>query len=735
MEEENEIIENNENNNYQTIEITPIPDILVSNNNNSNDFTDDDLEVILQQYLKSETDIDLLTDKLSKQLSDLESGMVVDILDSGLGVSEIISQLGDKDQTHLTGVTAWIEYYNNQLQNMKKYIEHIESKNNKMEVVSRNQRSLLQELNNLLNLLTLDEKTTKALTSPEFNTPTGLETAIKAANDLKKALTTKLKSGMDNMVAVKDQRKAFEGYRVTFSLKVSKLIESAFKVSDANRDYQVKSTDEDLPEHTGFFNLLNTFRPLVHWLKELDPEKFQPLIPLYIKAYRNTYKSEIKDYFSKINHTLIKESKDQNDFFHSAKLKPVSTVNDITSSSSSTISANATGKKKRTIEKLFRYALSCLEQSIMSEQKFLLAFFLWKDPPKKKHHSDSNSNNNNATVHGSNIGGLIQEPLDVILSEMFESVIPELVEIVEKADQINPFYLLITLVDTEEYISGHSQVGNEEYSSYLQKVLAEVQKTMKSLFNKFIDLQVDSIKATQISLKKCGVLSHFKNFPLFVKEIEKYRPKTEMESISSLIYSSYFKLIVCLYNWIDQLADKLPSSDAKYKFIAKLENYYYLSTKFDELKIDAIRQYRDTSTNRYQENLTTYINYLLSLKFQPLLDFYQEIDEFLKTLPPSDIQFQKTHTKQQFKKMVEKYKTENIESGLTKALLNIYKKITKDSPLILVIWLQLEDVFIDKYDHFQEITQKCYEQTIPVSSDQIKSIFQSVYKKNPNKHK
>ncbi|EFA76750.1 exocyst complex subunit 1 [Heterostelium album PN500] len=438
----------------------------------------------------------------------------------------------------------------------------------------------------------------------------------------------------------------------------------------------------------------------------MDIEKFHPLIPLYIKAYRSTYKHEIKPFFSTIQHSILKETKDQNDFFSSHVKKSVELASSNTTASSTPVKQT----KKRTIDKAFRFGLSCVENAIMSEQQFLMEYFLFTDPPtapKPSHsHSHSSGGGSSASSHGHQrsgsvsskdkdgklgvgaptLGGVsldggLENPLDHILSEMFDCVAPELKEMVEKADQINPFYLLTMLIDTEQFISSHTTLG-PTYSSFIIKTLSEVQKTMKSLFNKFIDLQSDSIKSAQPSLKKCGVLSHFKHFPIFVNSLEKYRSNVEMESVSSLINSSYYKIVVALNNWIDGLVEKQPPDD-KYRFIALVENYYFITIKMAEIGIPCLKTYLDTATQRYQ--------------------------------------------------MVEKYKTENIEKGLIKALHNIYKHITKDSTLILVIWERLEEVFIEKYDHYQDLAHQCYQQSMPVSSDQIKGIFATVIKKNPNK--
>ncbi|KAK5580858.1 hypothetical protein RB653_000882 [Dictyostelium firmibasis] len=787
---------------------------LVNNDN------DEDLENVIINYLSYEKDVDVLTERLGKTLSTLETEMIVGVLDSGVGVNEVISQLADKDGTHLTGVTAWIEYYNKQLQDMKKYIEHIEGKNNKMEIVSRNQRLLYSELNNLIGLMTLSDNTIATLTAPQFNNTVGLKMAIEAAEDLKRALTTKLKSGMDNMMAVKDQRKVFETYKVSFARKVATLVESIFKTTDKEIGKHVTAQSspghEDFPDYSRYYTVLREFKPLVNWLKEMDHDKLIPLIAHYIKAFRPIYKRDIKDFFSTIQHSLEKESKDQNDFFSSSSSSKKS-IEILNSNNSTSTPSKSGGKdlavKKRKINKLFKYALSCLESYIMTKQKFIMDFFLYQDPPRivgqRNHHSsgggsnsgsggkdskdrkdkksssskkdkkekkdkkdkkknkdldsspsissgggggdsssnttispqstDPNSPNSNNTLSSSPpedsslpVKESPDAPLDLILSEMFDGVVPELRDMVEKADQVNPFYHLTMLLETELYIDAHSY-KDADHSSYFVKMLAEVQKTMKTLFNKFLDVQVEAIKSTQTSLKRCGVLAHFKNFHIFVKELQKYKSESGTGSSALLIESSYKKIILELFNWLDGLVEKLPEGD-KYKFISKLENHYFFYLKLEELQINCLIQHKDTSQSIYLENLDTYVNFLIDLKFKPLMEYYMKMDELLLTLPPSDIQFQQSHSKQQFKKIVEKFKTENIEKGLLKALLNTQKNITKDSPLILVVWNKLEDVFIEKYEHFQDITSECYNQTMPVSSDQIKGLFATVYKKNPNKH-
>ncbi|KAM9978286.1 hypothetical protein ACTFIY_012050 [Dictyostelium cf. discoideum] len=776
---------------------------------------DEDLENVINNYLSFEKDVDILTERLGKTLSTLETEMIVGVLDSGVGVNEVISQLGDKDGTHLTGVTAWIEYYNKQLQDMKKYIEHIEGKNNKMEIVSRNQKLLFSELNNLIGLMTLSDSTISTLTSPQFNDTKGLDMAIKAAEDLKRALTTKLKSGMDNMMAVKDQRKVFETYKASFARKVAALVENIFKTTDKEIGKHITTSqtpgEEKFPDYIEYYDILRKFKPLVNWLKEMDHEKLIPLIVQYIKAFRRIYESDIKVYFSSIQQSLEKESKDQNDFFSSSSSSKKS-IDNLNNTSTSTPSKNSSsggkdGIKKRKINRLFKYALSCLEIYIMTKQNFVMDFFLYQDPPRlagqRNHHSntsggggsgsssnkdgkdrkdkksskkdkkdkkdkkkkdpDSSSSSSSPTLDNdkptdsnspkspNNALSPTEEsssppppkespdaPLDLILSAMFNGVVPELINMVEKADQVNPFYLLTMLLETELYIDAHSR-KDSHHSSYFVKILAEVQKSIKTLFNKFLEVQVEAIKSTQTSLKRCGVLPHFRNFHIFVKELQKYKSESDTGSSTLLIESSYKKIILELFNWLDGLVEKLPE-DKKYKFISKLENHYFFYLKLQELNINCLTQHKDTSQSIFNENLEIYVDFLIDLKFKPLIEYYTKMDELLLTLPPSDIQFQQSHSKQQFKKIVEKFKTENvciilrIEKGLLKALGNVQKNITKDSLLIPVIWKRLEDVFIEKYEHFQDITSDCYNQTMPVSSDQIKGIFATVYKKNPNKH-
>ena len=137
----------------------------------------------LEELISSWNDIDQLSIHLNSQLQNLEIQNIYEIIESEIAVKEVMSRLSIANDS-IEGVDKWLQYYNSQLLNMKQYIEHIINKNNQMEVVTRNQKLLLDELEKLLRKFQLDENSRKILKGGSLAVGTGLSSAITAANSL-----------------------------------------------------------------------------------------------------------------------------------------------------------------------------------------------------------------------------------------------------------------------------------------------------------------------------------------------------------------------------------------------------------------------------------------------------------------------------------------------------------------------------------------------------------------------
>jgi len=312
------------------------------------------------------------------------------------------------------------------------------------------------------------------------------------------------------------------------------------------------------------------------------------------------------------------------------------------------------------------------------------------------------------------------------MDELFEGMIPELKELVEWADKMDHFYPLTMLVDTDQYSAAHEE--GDEYCAFLIRVLNELQGVIKVLFNKFIDEQVEVIKSTQVSVKRCGVLPYFVKFPMYMDHMEGQRAgKESRKALNSVIDTAYHKIVMSLFSWLDGLGDK---ELEKFRFIAKLENYHHFSAEISRRKVPCMETYQKTAFDLYIENQKQYAQYLINRQFKVLLAYFKEMDDLLQTLPSDDIQFQSSHSKQALRKLTDKFGASALEKGLTKAIKNIYKNLSVEEDLAPDVWAELQRIFAEQYAHYESLVAKCYKsKSLPVSSAELQNIFNTVAEK------
>jgi len=316
--------------------------------------------------------------------------------------------------------------------------------------------------------------------------------------------------------------------------------------------------------------------------------------------------------------------------------------------------------------------------------------------------------------------------IDTILEDLFVGVIPKFKDMINDGDKMDNFYPLAMLVDADQYAQAHEE--GSDYSAFLIRVLNELQMLIKQLFNKFVDDQVESIKSTQISVKRCGVLPYFAKFPLFVDHMEGLRAGKEgRDSLNSVIDTAYHKVVMILFSWLETQGEK---DLEKFRCIAKLENFHHFSSEVMKRKVPTLEPYVKTAYESFLSNMRFFADYLINRRFKPLVVYFQTMDDLLKTLPADDIQYQSSHSKQALTKLTDKIGTSALERGFAKAIKNIHKNLSVQEKLIDDVIDELQNIFRAQYTHYEQLVAKCYKsQKLPVSSRDLDAIFKSAKEK------
>ena len=108
------------------------------------------------------------SERLKRELLALEAANVYAILESEPLVEEVLQRL-DSAMVCVQDMDEWLNIFNVKLRHMREDIESIESRNNKMEMQSVNNKSLIEELNNPVEHLHIPPKYASSLTGGSFD--------------------------------------------------------------------------------------------------------------------------------------------------------------------------------------------------------------------------------------------------------------------------------------------------------------------------------------------------------------------------------------------------------------------------------------------------------------------------------------------------------------------------------------------------------------------------------------
>jgi hypothetical protein len=245
-------------------------------------FITEEEEQQIEELLKSRTvqDLEILADELGRELVKMESRNINELIQEHFAIKEIWEGLKGASE-RVQDLVDFNRQYQDRLDAIAIYFEQIEQKNNRMAVITRNQQKLLDELQKLMDTISLGSKTTRCLERGTFEKGENLDAAVQAAAELRNLLHHNLPPGLVDMKAVHQQMEIYLKLRGQFARRMRAFLNATFKnaaentLANKNRALQFI----DLSKIT--YQQLQPFQPLVSWLKEMEdtlrlrPEQFK----------------------------------------------------------------------------------------------------------------------------------------------------------------------------------------------------------------------------------------------------------------------------------------------------------------------------------------------------------------------------------------------------------------------------------------------------------------------------
>ncbi|KAK8444594.1 hypothetical protein SEVIR_9G163200v4 [Setaria viridis] len=191
---------------------------------------EEDMEALLDTYVMGIGEADAFSERLKQELVALEAANVYQLLESEPLIEEVLQGL-DAASATVDDMDEWLRIFNLKLRHMREDIASIESRNNGLEMQSVNNKSLMEELDKLLERLRIPQEFAASLTGGSFEESRMLKN-VEACEWLTGAIRSLEVPNLDpcyvNMRAVREKKAELEKLKTTFVRRASEFLRNYF---------------------------------------------------------------------------------------------------------------------------------------------------------------------------------------------------------------------------------------------------------------------------------------------------------------------------------------------------------------------------------------------------------------------------------------------------------------------------------------------------------------------------
>ncbi|KAL5777912.1 hypothetical protein ACOSP7_010838 [Xanthoceras sorbifolium] len=663
---------------------------------------EEDMEALLGTYVMGIGEAEAFSERLKRELQALEAANVHAILETEPLIDEVLQGL--EAATHcVEDMDEWLGIFNVKLRHMREDIESIETRNNKLEMQSVNNKALIEELDRLLERLRVPSEYAACLTGGSFDEARMLQN-IEACEWLTGALqgleVPKLDPIYANLRAVKEKRAELEKLKTTFVKRASEFLRNYFSslvdfmISD--KSYFSQRGQLKRPDHADLRYKCRTYARLLQHLKSLDKSCLGPLR---------------KAYCSSLNLLLRREAREfANELRASTKASKSSTFW-LEASTGSGQSANTADTSS--VSDAYAKMLTIFIPLLVDESSFFAHFMCFEVPAlvppggvangNKSGSYDDDANDDdlgimdiddNDSKGGKNSADLAA--LNESLQDLLNGIQEDFYAVVDWAYKIDPLRCISMHGITERYLSGQKA----DAAGFVRLLLGDLESRISMQFARFVDEACHQIERNERNVRQMGVLSYIPRFATLATRMEQYIQGQSRD----LVDQAYTKFVSIMFVTLEKIAQ----TDPKYADIFLLENYAAFQNSLYDLAnvVPTLAKFYHQASEAYEQACTRHISMIIYYQFERLFQYARKIEDLMYTITPEEIPFQLGLSKMDLRKMLK-----SSLSGVDKSIAAMYKKLQKNltsEELLPSLWDKCKKEFLDKYDSFAQLVAKIY---------------------------
>ncbi|KAK3866865.1 hypothetical protein Pcinc_027628 [Petrolisthes cinctipes] len=699
-----------------------------------------DLERLMGQCDSAVSNAEAFADQLSRDLSVLDGANIHSMMASEAQVEALMGMI-DSAHSEAEKIEKRLDSYDKILLHVKDSIEKMADKNTSIEQTNANNSKLLEELNKLITQLDFPRDYVKDLCEPDLNKANSLSQAIRAAELLQTVISAPIPQHLTQLQAVQDEKKRFDKLRVRFSQIVSRHLNNLFihLGNDPGEALSLHAEQLTLPRHGSIHSELQPYTPLMHWVRNLDHRAYQLLNKTYASSISKLYERDIRLFYEEARQRISGGRRLRGGGGSSQDIPGMSSVaGKLTSQikhgaqTLSTRTTTTTGallgvdrdqwgseldmQERQKFDEIFERVLSELQPVCLAEQEFCIAFFNLNQAGTEKNPSSlastpgsNGSEESSGSTAASSVVGMSGTPglsghkqvnreVRSMMGALFTTLEQQLSSFINTYDRADSYCCLYIYVRLSEHV-----LTAEDTGSFLSTTFGSCLVQAKRNFDRFMNLQLQSIQECRVARKKCGIIPFITNFEEFAKTAESVFKKSERRAD---LDKWYVRLVMAMFEYIPKVAidhQRTPSE------VIKMENYHVLYQLMSQLKLPGMDSQKKEARLRYNEALGAYVTQYFGRPLEKLNLFFDGVTAKVASgVKESEVGYQLAYSKQELRKVIKEYPGKEVRRGLDLLYKKVEKHLSEEGNLLQVVWRAMQEEFIRQYKLIEDLIHRCY---------------------------
>ncbi|KAF4349685.1 exocyst complex component SEC3A-like [Cannabis sativa] len=676
-------------------------------------------EALLGTYVMGIGEAEAFSERLKRELHALEAANVHSILESEPLIDEVLQGL-EVASNCVDDMDEWLGIFNVKLRHMREDIESIETRNNKLEMQSVNNKALIEELDKLLERLRVPSEYAACLTGGLFDEARmvqNVEACEWLAGALRGLEVPHLDPTYANMRAVKEKRAELEKLKATFVRRASEFLRNYFAslvdfmISD--KSYFSQKGQLKRPDHADLRYKCRTYARLLQHLKSLDNNCLGPLRKAYCSSLNLLLRREAREFANELRAST------------KASRNPTVWLEASTGSSQNVNAADTS-----TVSEAYAKMLTIFIPLLVDESSFFAHFMCFEVPtlvpPGGVGNGNKSGNNDDGDDDDLGIMDIDENDgktgktsvelaaLNESLQDLLDGIQEDFYAVVDWAYKIDPLRCISMHGITERYLSGQKA----DAAGFVRLLLGDLESRISLQFSRFVDEACHQIERNERNVRQMGVLSYIPRFATLATRMEQYIQGQSRD----LVDQAYTKFVSIMFVTLEKIAQ----TDPKYADIILLENYAAFQNSLYDLAnvVPTLAKFYHQASEAYEQACTRYISTIIYSQFERLFQFARRIEDLMYTITPEEIPFQLGLSKMDLRKMLKA-----SLSGVDKSIALMYKKLQKyltSEELLPSLWDKCKKEFLDKYESFAQLVAKIYPTENIPSVEEMRTLLASM---------